>query len=438
MRAEPTRSAGNGARTRAGARSALSAAAACALLAGVAFAQAVPLPPSARSVVPSRIRSRFTARRRSLRAPRRVAAGRVPALDARRARDAATRSCRSRPGPTCASATWSSRRTRPRTRPPRAADGLPYEYLQVVDDGTRGYATLADHLADEYATAFGSGFTLAVASRVQHDGLGFVRTRGGQYVLERALRPVRPSAFAGAKLEPGELARMGWVVQDGATIADTHSGRTLRGPRGSRASRYARSARASARARGRRHGRRRRVLALRRRRDRRARRAPSRAALAAPASEPTSGGSTSISRAKRWSPIRARRRCSRRSSPRDASARPRAHRAVRFASGSSCRARTCATRRPTSSSAATRSSRCPGCSTSQGYGLHAAFWHERFGEPYSRGCINLSPRDARCLFAFTAPALPPGWFAVRPAESDPGTWPSGGPPRRARRSRLGP
>jgi lipoprotein-anchoring transpeptidase ErfK/SrfK len=58
---------------------------------------------------------------------------------------------------------------------------------------------------------------------------------------------------------------------------------------------------------------------------------------------------------------------------------------------------------------------------SQGYGLHAAFWHERFGEPHSRGCINLSPRDARFLFAFTSPALPPGWFAIRPAPSDPST-----------------
>ena len=108
------------------------------------------------------------------------------------------------------------------------SDGLPYEYLQVGEDGTRGYATPGDHLADEYATAFGSGFTLAVAARVEHDGVAFVRTRGGQYVLERALRPVRASGFAGAVLEPGELARVGWVVRDGAAIVDTHSGRMLR------------------------------------------------------------------------------------------------------------------------------------------------------------------------------------------------------------------
>jgi hypothetical protein len=33
----------------------------------------------------------------------------------------------------------------------------------------------------------------------------------------------------------------------------------------------------------------------------------------------------------------------------------------------------------------------------------------------------LSPHDARWLFDFTQPALPPEWFAVRPAQPDTGT-----------------
>lgn len=40
--------------------------------------------------------------------------------------------------------------------------------------------------------------------------------------------------------------------------------------------------------------------------------------------------------------------------------------------------------------------------------LHGAFWHDQFGLPHSHGCINLSPRDAEWLFAFTKPALPDG------------------------------
>lgn len=48
----------------------------------------------------------------------------------------------------------------------------------------------------------------------------------------------------------------------------------------------------------------------------------------------------------------------------------------------------------------------------EGYALHGAYWHDRFGMPRSHGCINLSPADARRLFAFTEPALPAGWHAV--------------------------
>jgi hypothetical protein len=46
---------------------------------------------------------------------------------------------------------------------------------------------------------------------------------------------------------------------------------------------------------------------------------------------------------------------------------------------------------------------------SEGYALHAAYWHDGFGKPRSHGCVNLSPRDARFLFHFTNPGVPRGW-----------------------------
>jgi hypothetical protein len=46
------------------------------------------------------------------------------------------------------------------------------------------------------------------------------------------------------------------------------------------------------------------------------------------------------------------------------------------------------------------------------YALHAAFWHDRFGQPRSHGCVNLAPRDARWLFFWTLPELPSGWHGV--------------------------
>lgn len=50
-----------------------------------------------------------------------------------------------------------------------------------------------------------------------------------------------------------------------------------------------------------------------------------------------------------------------------------------------------------------------------GYALHGAYWHDRFGTPKSHGCINLAPEDARRLFFFTEPALPVGWHGVMKA-----------------------
>lgn len=45
----------------------------------------------------------------------------------------------------------------------------------------------------------------------------------------------------------------------------------------------------------------------------------------------------------------------------------------------------------------------------EGYALHAAYWHEEFGTPRSHGCVNLAPQDASWLFAWTDPQVPEGW-----------------------------
>jgi lipoprotein-anchoring transpeptidase ErfK/SrfK len=37
--------------------------------------------------------------------------------------------------------------------------------------------------------------------------------------------------------------------------------------------------------------------------------------------------------------------------------------------------------------------------------LHGAYWHRRFGERISHGCVNLAPDDAAWLFEFTSPQL---------------------------------
>ncbi len=47
------------------------------------------------------------------------------------------------------------------------------------------------------------------------------------------------------------------------------------------------------------------------------------------------------------------------------------------------------------------------------YALHGAYWHDNWGNPQSGGCVNLAPIDAKWLFDFTEPKLPPGWHGVR-------------------------
>ena len=48
----------------------------------------------------------------------------------------------------------------------------------------------------------------------------------------------------------------------------------------------------------------------------------------------------------------------------------------------------------------------------EGYALHAAYWHDDFGHPRSHGCVNLSPLDARWLFHFTTPPVPQAWHGA--------------------------
>ncbi|MEB2313129.1 MAG: L,D-transpeptidase [Sorangiineae bacterium] len=47
-----------------------------------------------------------------------------------------------------------------------------------------------------------------------------------------------------------------------------------------------------------------------------------------------------------------------------------------------------------------------------GYALHAAYWHDGFGQPRSHGCVNLAPIDARWLFAWSSPPVPAAWHGA--------------------------
>lgn len=55
------------------------------------------------------------------------------------------------------------------------------------------------------------------------------------------------------------------------------------------------------------------------------------------------------------------------------------------------------------------------------YALHTSYWHDGFGGERSHGCINLAPRDARLLYQWSSPDVPPGWTAVYGDADNPGS-----------------
>lgn len=54
--------------------------------------------------------------------------------------------------------------------------------------------------------------------------------------------------------------------------------------------------------------------------------------------------------------------------------------------------------------------------------MHTVYWHENFGRPFSQGCVNLAPTDAKWLWDWTEPALPAGWLNVTSDDDTPGTF----------------
>jgi len=54
-----------------------------------------------------------------------------------------------------------------------------------------------------------------------------------------------------------------------------------------------------------------------------------------------------------------------------------------------------------------------------GVAIHATFWHNNFGEPMSRGCVNARPEDAKWVFRWTLPSVP-----LDPGDLTP-PWPGG-------------
>lgn len=55
------------------------------------------------------------------------------------------------------------------------------------------------------------------------------------------------------------------------------------------------------------------------------------------------------------------------------------------------------------------------------FALHAAYWHDGFGQARSNGCVNLSPQDARKIYQWSSPEVPMGWSMAYGSPDTPGS-----------------
>lgn len=53
--------------------------------------------------------------------------------------------------------------------------------------------------------------------------------------------------------------------------------------------------------------------------------------------------------------------------------------------------------------------------------LHTTYWHDKLGTPRSHGCVNLAPADARFLYFWSEPNVPPGWSMANGVVERPGS-----------------
>jgi len=303
----------------------------------------------------------------------------------------------------CASAM--ARSTLPPAAAPQPTAAMPGEYLVVRVGSARGYVRPEDIETDEYETALAKGFIVIARERAEYDGQVFVRTGGGHYLRERDLSPVHASDFSGAQLGDSKLSSVAFVVAEEVTVSDAEGAPLRRLPRLSRLQIAARQG------------------------DQLVLEDGGRVAAAGVVQPRLAQPQPSVGAAEPWLDIDLSRqllvayRGARpvfatlisSGKPRPKTRTPRGHFRIWVKLlNTDMRDRT---RHELEQSYALEA--VPWVQFfEQDYGLHAAFWHDRFGEPMSRGCINMSPADARFVFEFTEPRLAPGWEAMLPSEGE--------------------
>jgi hypothetical protein len=283
---------------------------------------------------------------------------------------------------------------------------LPQRYAFIKFDGTRAYAHPSDYFRNDYIEAFGKSFGIVVTGEQVYKGVEFVRTRKHLWVERGSVHFVDGSPFKGERLKRGHPLDIAWVSVRPAKVFEEPRGRVLQ-----RLDRHS-------------------VVQIQAQKGAwvqlRAGGWMQSAALARPELvQPPEG----IGPTERWIDIDIEQQV-----------------LVAYEGSTPIFATLVSTGRNTKQSETPLGTfqiwakldftdmddlertdvdknyaiqDVPWVQFFKGsYGFHAAFWHNDFGRRRSHGCINLSPADARYLFSFTHPVLPPGWNAILPTPED--------------------
>jgi hypothetical protein len=283
---------------------------------------------------------------------------------------------------------------------------LPQRYAFVRFDGTRAYAHPNDYFQNDFAEAFGKGFGIVITGEQVYRGVEFVRTRRHLWVERASVRFVEGSDFRGAFLARGEPLDVAWVSVRPAKMFDRPGGRPLRTLDRHTLVHVERVTKTWV--------------------ELRNGRFVKRAALAIPGlrTPPSNVGA-----AERWIDVDIEQQVL------VAYEGPTPLFSTLVSTGRNAKESKTPTgvfqiwvkldfsdmddleRTDVDANYAIQD--VPWVQFFRGsYGFHAAFWHDDFGRRRSHGCINLSPDDAKYLFQFTHPVLPPGWNAILPTPDD--------------------
>ncbi len=283
---------------------------------------------------------------------------------------------------------------------------LPQRYAFVRFDGTRAYAHPSDYFRNDYSEALGKGYGIVITGEQVYEGVEFIRTRRHLWVERGSVHFVDGSAFNGVRLARGEPLDLAWVSVRPAKIYEKPQGRVLRRLERHSLVHVKSSKGAWTKLSG---GGWIRSAAL------------ARATLV----EPPQG----VGPNDRWIDIDIEQQVL------VAYEGPRPMFATLVSTGRNSKQ----SQTPlgvfeiwakleysdmddierTDVDKNYSIQDVPWVQFFKGsYGFHAAFWHDDFGRRRSHGCINLSPADARYLFQFSQPVLPPGWNAILPMPED--------------------